>query len=158
MAKASLISHRSTSSLVQPAFANTFSIEPIGAVVNNSGSCELDEWATIRAKGFKPRALASDSFIKTSADAPSEIELELAGVMVPSLAKAGRKLGILSRRALPGCSSSSITVSLLRVLIVTGTISAFNEPSAIAFCARMVDSIAKASISSRLRLLSSAVP
>ena len=38
-AKASLISHRSTWSVVQPAFASTFCIAPTGAVVNSAGSC-----------------------------------------------------------------------------------------------------------------------
>lgn len=43
--------------------------------------------------------------VSTNAAAPSEIELELAAVIVPSLLKAGRKVGIFSRFAFNGCSS-----------------------------------------------------
>src|SRR5690554_405977 len=48
-AKASLISNRSTSSNVQPAFFSTFSIEPIGAGVNSAGKRAWVAWATILA-------------------------------------------------------------------------------------------------------------
>src|SRR5690554_687019 len=48
-AKASLISNRSTSSNVQPAFLTTFSMEPIGASVNSAGKRAWVAWATILA-------------------------------------------------------------------------------------------------------------
>ena len=67
-----------------------------------------------------------------NAAAPSDIELELAAVTVPSLRKAGRSVGIFSRFALKGCSSESTTVSPFRVLIVTGVISSANAPEVIA--------------------------
>ena len=54
--------------------------------------------------------------------APSEIELEFAAVTVPSFAKAGRSVGILSTLAVNGCSSRSTTVSPLRDVTVTGTL------------------------------------
>ena len=74
--------------------------------------------------------------------APSEIELALAAVMVPSFLKAGLSAGILSRLAVSGCSSSLTTTSPLREVTVTGTISASSEPSLIAACARRSDSMA----------------
>ena len=52
-AKASLTSHRSTSSTFQPAFLSTFSIAPIGATVNCAGSCAWAAVATIRATGVE---------------------------------------------------------------------------------------------------------
>ena len=77
----------------------------------------------IFASGFKPFDCALSAVVNTNADAPSEIELALAAVMVPSLAKAGRSVGIFSILALNGCSSLSTTTSPLRVDTVTGTIS-----------------------------------
>ena len=50
-ANASLTSHRSTSPAFQPAFSSTFSIAPIGAMVNSAGSCAWAAVATIRATG-----------------------------------------------------------------------------------------------------------
>jgi hypothetical protein len=72
----------------------------------------------------------------TRAAAPSEIEEALAAVMVPSLAKAGRRVGILSGRALPGCSSVSTVSEPARVLTSTGVISALKAPEAMAALAR----------------------
>jgi len=112
----------------------------------------------MRAKIVKPFAFASLSRINMTADAPSEIELALAAVTVPSFAKAGRNVGIFSILALPGCSSIETTCSPLRLLIVTGDISASNQPCAIALFARFNDSIAKASIPSRVRPYSLATP
>ena len=77
----------------------------------------------ILAKGAKPLAAAFSLEVSTRAEAPSEIELAFAAVIVPSFAKAGRKVGILSILALKGCSSLSTTTSPLRVETVTGTIS-----------------------------------
>ncbi len=142
MAKASLISNRSTSSLLQPVLANRLVIAPIGARVNSLGSWLWVAWPTIRASGFRPRRWASSAVIRTSAEAPSEIELALAAVMVPSLRNAGLRLGIFSRLAVSGCSSSFTTLSPLRLVTVTGTISAASEPSAMAAWARLSDSMA----------------
>ena len=68
-------------------------------------------------------ARASERLISTSAAAPSEIELELAAVTVPSFRNAGFSCGMRSRLALSGCSSVRTTVSALPPAIVTGTIS-----------------------------------
>ena len=56
----------------------------------------------------------------TSAAAPSEIELELAAVTVPSLRNAGLSVGIFSRLALNGCSSVSMNFSSLPALMAIG--------------------------------------
>ena len=65
----------------------------------------------ILAKGAKPLAAALSFEVRTRAEAPSEIELAFAAVIVPSFAKAGRKVGILSILALKGCSSLSTTIT-----------------------------------------------
>ncbi|MNY21727.1 hypothetical protein D3C86_1552920 [compost metagenome] len=142
MAKASLISNRSTSSLLQPVLANSLVSAPTGARVNSPGSWLWVAWPTIRASGCRPRRLASSAVISTRALAPSEIELELAAVMVPSLLNAGLRLGILSGMAFSGCSSSWTTTSPLRVVTVMGTISATSEPFWMAVWARRSDSMA----------------
>ena len=80
--------------------------------------------------------------MSTSAAAPSEIELELAAVTVPSLLKAGFSAGILSSCALGGCSSVETRMSPLRPDSVTGAISQSKAPDLIAFCARVVEAIA----------------
>ena len=59
----------------------------------------------IFASGCKPRCAATSLDVKTSAEAPSEIELAFAAVIVPSFAKAGLSDGILSILAFKGCSS-----------------------------------------------------
>src|SRR3990167_5161615 len=93
MAKASLISNRSTSALSQPAFFSRLLIAPMGAMVNSLGSWLWVAWATILAKGLRPRRAASAAVIMITALAPSEIELALAAVMLPSLRKAGFSVG-----------------------------------------------------------------
>ena len=73
--------------------------------MNSEGCLELVVWATILATGVRLRAFTAFALASTSADAPSEIELEFAAVTVPSALKAGLRDGIFSRLALPGCSS-----------------------------------------------------
>ena len=75
---------------------------------------------------------------------------EVAAVTVPSLPKAGRRLGILSTLTVPGVSSSATVTSPRRVLIVTAATSSAKSPSATARCARLADSVANASIASRV--------
>jgi hypothetical protein len=53
--------------------------------------------------------------VSTRAAAPSEIELEVAAVIVPSLAKAALSCGIFSGLAFPGASSVATSTSPLRV-------------------------------------------
>ncbi len=88
--------------------------------------------------------------MSTSAAPPSEIELELAAVTVPPSRKAGLRWGILSMRALSGCSSLATSVSPLRVFTVTGTTSPSKMPSSIAFLARPSEVMANASCASRV--------
>ena len=78
---------------------------PTGAVVNQPGSCAWVAWPTMRPAACRPSLSAVERRISTSAAAPSEIELELAAVTVPSFLKAGFSVGILSSWALSGCSS-----------------------------------------------------
>ena len=79
---------------------------------------------------------ASSADISTVAAAPSEIFDDDAAVSTPSLPNAARRPGIFATSILPGSSSVSTTVSPLRPLTVTGTISASNAPDACAACAR----------------------
>ena len=149
-AKASLISKRSTSSAVQPVFSNSLRSAPTGAVVNQPGSWAWVLWPTTTASGARPSLSAVERRIITSAAAPSEIELELAAVTVPSLRKAGFRVGIFSSWALKGCSSLSITTSPLRPDTVTGAVSQANVPSLLAASARWVEAMANASCCSRV--------
>ncbi len=123
---------------------------PMGAVVNQAGAWAWLAWPTMVARGSSPRRSASPRFISTSAAPPSEIELELAAVTVPSLAKAGFSLGIFSGSVAKGCSSRSTTVSALRPVTVTGTISGPKLPSSVAPRARASEVMAKASWPSRV--------
>ena len=97
-------------------------------MVKVSGVWAWLAWATMRAKGVTPAASASPAVVSTSAAAPSEIELELAAVMVPSALKAGFKVGIFSGLPRRGCSSSVIVTGPPRVSKVRGTISASKAP------------------------------
>ena len=66
-AKASLISNRSTESLVQPVFSNSFLIAPIGAVGKSFGAAAWVACATIRASG----AAAAPLRLGSSASGPA---------------------------------------------------------------------------------------
>ncbi len=138
-ANASLTSHRSTSSTDQPALSSTLRIAPTGAVVKSFGAWACAASATIVATGALPSFAATLARVSTSAAAPSEIELEVAAVIVPSLANAGLSCGILSGLPLPGASSVSTVTSPARVVTVTGAISSANAPEAIAAPARASD-------------------
>jgi hypothetical protein len=60
-----------------------------GAIPKSMGATPASSYATIRASGLRPLALAAASDIKTNATAPSLILLAFAAVIVPFLAKAG---------------------------------------------------------------------
>ena len=92
--------------------------------------------ATTFAATDSPSRSATLARVITSAAAPAEMEEALAAVIVPSLAKAGFSVGILSGRAFPGCSSSVTCVSPARLFTVTGTTSSAKRPSPIAALAR----------------------
>ena len=112
----------------------------MGAMVNSEGWMECVAWPTMRARGACPPNASSPA--TTKAEAPSEIELALAAVIVPSLANAGRNEGIRSTRARRGCSSSATSPS--------GAISVPSAPSSMAASALVSEPMAKASISSRV--------
>ncbi len=119
-------------------------------MVNQAGA-----WATLltpamRASGASLRFRASLARIRTRAAAPSEIELELAGVTVPPSRNAGLSLGILATSAVNGCSSCFTSTAPERDLTATGTISPANEPSSLARRERLRLSMAKASCASRV--------
>src|SRR5688500_4253152 len=148
-AKASLISYKSTCLAVQLIFSKSLRMAPTGAVVNQPGSCACVEWPTTTARGARPRFSAVERRIMTRAAAPSDIELEFAAVTVPSRLKAGFKVGIFARFALKGCSSISMNFSSLPTLMASGVSSQANEPSLLAFCARVSEVMATASCASR---------
>src|SRR3954466_1695800 len=147
-ANASLISKRSTFFAVQPVRSSSLPIAATGAVVNKPGSCACVDWPITTASGARPRRSAVERRIITSAAAPSEIELELAAVTVPSLRKAGLRAGIFSKLALKGCSSVSMNFSSLPCLMAIGVVSQANQPSLFAFCARSSEVMAKRSCAS----------
>ena len=121
-----------------------------GAVVNHSGSCAADAWATIFTFGLSPSSSAFAADIINTAAAPSLILEALAAVTVPSFSKEGRSVFILSKSALAGSSSSAITTgSPLRRGTSTAVISLLNNFSFCAFSARLYDCSANASCSSR---------
>src|SRR6267143_5666934 len=148
-AKASLISKRSTSCAFHPVRSKSLAIAPTGAVVNQPGSCACVDCPMTMASGARPRRSAVERRIITSAAAPSEIELELAAVTVPSLRKAGLSVGIFSKLALNGCSSVSMNFSSLPALIASGVSSQANQPSLFAFCARVSEAMANSSCAER---------
>src|ERR1700676_5235687 len=99
----------------------------------------------MRASGFNPLRAAIDSRVKTTAAAPSEILAELAAVTVPSFLNAGFIVGIFETSRVEGVSSVSTSVSPLRLLAVTATISVRKPPFAAAALARRTDWGAKSS-------------
>ena len=105
----------------------------------------------MRAIGLQPCFAAVDSRISTSAAAPSLMLLALAAVIVPSFLNAGFRPGILSSRALNGCSSNLTTVSPPLPGTPTGAISHSKLPSSLAFLARVVDAIENWSCASRVK-------
>ncbi|MNJ59027.1 hypothetical protein D3C77_546900 [compost metagenome] len=123
----------------------SLSMAPIGAVGNSAGVSAKAAWPWITANGLRPCFSACERRISTSAAAPSEIELALAAVTVPPSRNAGLSWGILSRRALGGCSSSLIRRCSLPTVTSTGTISLAKLPSLIACCARVSEAMAKSS-------------
>ena len=101
----------------------------MGPVPMIEGSTPQVAQDTIRPSGFTPRAWASSADISTTAAAPSLMPLALPAVTVPSLSKAGRSLARdLGGDAVAGILVGfSTTMSPLRVLMVTGTISSLKR-------------------------------
>ncbi|MNI33975.1 hypothetical protein D3C73_879470 [compost metagenome] len=149
-ANASLASIRSRSLIVQPARSSALREAGIGPVPMMAASTPIVANEAIRASGVRPRRAASSSRISTTAAAPSFRPDALPAVTVPSFLKAGLRPARTSSVVARGFSSVSTMMSPLRVLIVTGTISALNRPSAIAAAAFVCEASANASCSSRV--------
>ena len=118
----------------------------------HDGSSPATAVAPRRASGCRPRSSAASRLATRIAAAPSLIPDELPAVTVPPDRNAGRSRaspsGVTSGR---GCSSrETISGSPLRWGTSTGTISASNRPSDMAWAARRWLSAAKASCSSRV--------
>ena len=76
-AKASLISHRSTSSTDMPALVIALRLAGVGAVSMITGSAPTVATEITRARGFSPWALAYSGEATSTAPAPSTMPLEL---------------------------------------------------------------------------------
>src|SRR5690606_5486706 len=112
-ANASLISYRSTSLALHPVRSRSARMAPTGAVVNHAGSCAAPACPTMRASTGRPRRRASLSRMRMTEAAPSEIDEELAAVIVPFSRNAGLRPGIRPTSLRSGPSSrSTSTVSL----------------------------------------------
>ncbi len=119
--------------MLQPAFFSAAREAGIGPVPMILGSTPAWPHETIRPSTFLPSLAACFAVISTTAAAPSLIPEALPAVTVPSFSNAGLSLAIESSVApWRGYSSVSTTMSPLRDLMVTGTISSLNLP---AFCA-----------------------
>ena len=79
-AKASLISHKSISCAVKPAFSNALRAAGAGPVNIMVGSAPDNAVATMRARGFKPNFLPTSSLPISIKAAPSTIPEELPAV------------------------------------------------------------------------------
>src|SRR5882724_3752686 len=88
-AKASLISRRSRSFGVQPAFLRHSFDAGIGPIPMMLGSTPADEYALMRASGRSPNSFAFDALIIITAAAPSLMPDALPAVTVPLLSNAG---------------------------------------------------------------------
>src|SRR5579859_6691884 len=88
-ANASLISIRSRSLGVQPAFFRHSFEAGIGPTPMMLGSTPAEEYALMHASGFKPSSFAFAALIITTAAAPSLMPDALPAVTVPFLSNAG---------------------------------------------------------------------
>ena len=120
--------------------------------MNHSGACAWLAYATRRAIGFRPRALAAASLAMTMAAAPSEIEDDEAAVTVPSLPKAGFSVGILSMSSVNGVSScGDDLLALARLHRDRARSRRRSRLPSTARSARRTDSAANASCASRVK-------
>jgi hypothetical protein len=104
----------------------------------------------ILASGLAPSLSAADLLASTTAEAPSLSVEALAAVTVPFLSKTGRSVGIFSSLTFLYSSSSETVTSPFLSAITTGAISFLNAPAFQASAARLYDSMAYASWSSRV--------
>ena len=117
----------------RPALASAFLLEGTGPVPMIEGSTPASAPETMVASGVMPSSWAFFSLMTTRAAAPSLMAEELPAVTMPSGLKAGRSFASVSTvDPSRGPSSVSKTISFLRCLTVTGTISSLKAPSAMA--------------------------
>ena len=155
-AKASLISYRSTAS-ARPAglLEQLARCAPTGAVVNQPAPAHACCAATIVASGVSPRRSGGGAAHQHQRGAaPSEMELELAAVTVPSLRNAGLSLGILSRI---GLERLLVALSMKRSPLPALQRDGHDLPGEPAFVVGFLrpfnDFTAKASCSARVKLV-----
>ncbi len=151
-ANASLISMRSRSATVRPAFPSAWPIALAGCDWRELSGPATFPCGPISASQDSPSSSALARDMTTTAAAPSEICEEEPAVIVPSPSNAGRSAArdstVVSGR-MPS-SSVNITGSPLRCGIATGTISASKIPFFLAAAARWWERAATASCSSRV--------
>ena len=149
-ANASLISIRSRSFGVQPAFFSASWLAGTGPIPMIDGSRPAEEYALILTSGFRPSSFAFDADIMMTAAAPSLSPDALPAVTVPSFANAGRRLD--SDSTVVPCfgnsSASNFTVPFL-LTISNGRISSLNLPAFCAASALFCEAVANSSCSWR---------
>ena len=135
--KASLISKRSTSSMVIPSFFKHLGMAQIGATRIYFRSIPYDAWAPMVAIISQPNSSALSLDMTTTAAAPSLMMDAFPAVPFPSFLNAGFIFDKCSYVVSRGHSSSSKrTGSPFRWGISTGTISSLNRPARMASRAR----------------------
>ena len=136
-AKASLISHESTSEIDTPALARALGMAIDGAMPVSAGLSDAEAQPRMRASGVSPWAAAYSLDTSTSAAAASLSPEELPAVVVaPSSSgfSSGSDASFSSVEVRRGCSSTSNCEPSGRA---TGTISFLNRPSSMARTAFM---------------------
>ena len=144
-ANASLASIRSRSLTVQPAFSSAFLEAGIGPVPMIEGSTPACAQETMRASGVMPALLG---FRQRHQHHGGGAVVDAAGVGRRSRCRPCRRRAAAwrcSSSVTPSLmySSSATTVSPLRVLMVTGTISSLNLPAFLAASALFCEATAK---------------
>ncbi len=147
-AKASLISMRSRSCSVQPAFFKHNCDAGTGPIPIIVGSIPADEYAFILASGFNPSESAFFADIIMTAAAPSLMPDALPAVTDPSFENAGRKAESDSI-VVPDLMYSSASNTILPFFcgISIGRISSLNLPAFCAASALFCDASANSSCS-----------
>src|SRR4051812_15734797 len=156
-ANASLISHRSTSSAVMPTLSSAFFAAADGVFARYGKSSATCAWAMISPRTVLPFFSAHSLEASTSAPPPSLTPGELPAVCEPWSPESGLSFdSVSSDVSRRGASSISTTVSPLRPLTVTGTISSGRRPSSVALIASSWLRSAQRSMSARVISSSSA--
>ena len=151
-ANASLISHRSTSSALMPSLSSSVFAAVAGVrgeVGEVVGGLRLAD--DLGEDLLAVRPAPTRRWRATSAPAPSLTPGELPAVCEPSLpTRPGSLASASSDESRRGASSTSTTVSPLRPLTVTETISSARRPSSVAAIARSCERSAQRSRSGRV--------